>query len=155
MRAKRRMTGAEFDAVRELLSMSDKRIDGARLALVDGQTLQGVATIYECTRQAVSDAVSIVWKQHERYQASQRVAASSGVLLPPGWEQVTLIAPSALIARFRAEIAQAMPTFAETSAKAVVPAAGPAKRKAKASAAKNKAAGSKPAAKKPAVKKAK
>lgn len=33
----------------------------------------------------------------------------AGALLPPGWEQVTLIAPSHLIAKFRGEIAQASP----------------------------------------------
>lgn len=109
MRAKRRMTAAEFEAVRPLLNISDDRIKAARLALVDGQTLQAVGDQFGWSRQAVGDAVSVVWKKLEDYHESQRVAANAGALLPPGWEQVTLIAPSHLIAKFRSEIAQASP----------------------------------------------
>jgi len=109
MRAKRRMTAAEFEAVRPLLKISDDRIKAARLALVDGQTLQAIGDQFGWSRQAVGDAVSIVWKTLESYHESQRAAANAGALLPPGWEQVTLIAPSHLITKFRAEIAQASP----------------------------------------------
>lgn len=109
MRAKRRMTAAEFEAVRPLLNISDDRIKAARLALVDGQTLQAVGDQFGWSRQAVGDAVSVVWKKLEDYHESQRVAANAGALLPPGWEQVTLIAPIHLIAKFRSEIAQASP----------------------------------------------
>ena len=35
------------------------------------------------------------------------MAANAGALLPPGWEQVTLIAPVNLIGKFRREIAEA------------------------------------------------
>ena len=45
----------------------------------------------------------------ESYHQSQRAAANSGALLLPGWEQVILIAPSHLIARFRGAIAEASP----------------------------------------------
>lgn len=106
MRAKRRMTAADFEAVRPLLKMSADRAEAARLALVEGQTLQGVATVYGWSRQAVGDAVDAVWRVFGLYNESQRAAANAGALLPPGWEQVTLIAPSTLIARFRAEIAE-------------------------------------------------
>jgi len=106
MRAKRRMTGPEFDAIRPLLNISEDRVNAARAALVDGQTLQGVANLYGWgTRQAVGDAVRVVWETFEKYNESQRAAARAGTLLPPGWEQVTLIAPSHLIAAFRQQIA--------------------------------------------------
>lgn len=117
MRAKRRMTAAEFEAVRPLLKISDDRINAARSALVDGDTLQAVAEVYGWSRQAVGDAVNAVWRTYELYHESQRAAANAGALLPPGWEQVTLIAPSSLIAKFRAEIAQAAPSTDKASAK--------------------------------------
>jgi len=107
MREKKRISAAEFEAVRPLLKISDDRITAARAALVDGETLQAVGTRFGWSRQAVGDAVSIVWRTLESYHQSQRAAANAGALLPPGWEQVTLIAPSDLIAKFRGEIATA------------------------------------------------
>ena len=101
------MTGAEFDTLRPLLNISADRVAAARMALVDGQTFQTAASLYGWSRQAVGEAVDVVWKTMEKYHESQRAAANAGVLLPPGWEQVTLIAPSSLIAQFRAEIAKA------------------------------------------------
>lgn len=109
MRLKRRMTAAEFAAVRPLLNISADRIEAARLALVEGRTLQAVGDQYGWSRQAAGDAVSVVWKKLEDYRESQRAAANTGALLPPGWEQVTLIAPSHLIDKFRGEIARASP----------------------------------------------
>lgn len=109
MRAKRRMNAAEFEGVRPLLKISDDRIKAARLALVDGLTLQAIGDQFGWTRQAVGDAVSIVWKTLESYRESLRATANACASLPPGWEQVTLIAPSDLISKFREEIAQAAP----------------------------------------------
>jgi hypothetical protein len=114
MRAKRRMTVTDFEAVRPFLGISTERIDAARAVLVDGQTLQGAANPYGWTRQAVGDSVDVVWKAFEKWQESQRAAASAGTLLPPGWEEVKLIAPSRLIAQFRQMIAEA--SASETSA---------------------------------------
>lgn len=108
-RAKRRIISAEFDAVRPLLNISSDRIEAARLVLVEGKTLQAVGDKFECTRQAVGDTVNVVWRTLERYHESQRAAANAGALLPPGWEQVTLIAPTNLIDKFRAEIAKVAP----------------------------------------------
>lgn len=131
MKAKRRMTGTEFEALRPLLKISDDRVEAARLALVDGQTLQGVANLYGWSRQAVGDAVKVVWKTFEKYHESQRAAASAGTLMPPGWEQVTLIAPTSLIAKFRAEIADAAPAAGQAMTKktAAKKAAKPSKAK--------------------------
>jgi hypothetical protein len=103
------MTAAEFETVRPLLNISDDRIEAARLALVEGRTLQAVGDRFGWSRQAAGDAVGVVWKKLLDYREAQRVAANAGARTPPGWERVTLIAPSHLIARFRGEIALASP----------------------------------------------
>jgi hypothetical protein len=107
MRDKRRMTANEFEALRPLMSISKDRQDAARMALVDGQTLQGIGNIYKLTRQAVGSSVSAVWKVYERWQESQRAAAAASEAIPEGWERITIIAPSELIAKFRSEVTQA------------------------------------------------
>jgi hypothetical protein len=111
------MTGADFDALRPFLlgRISDDRVSAARLALVDGQTLQGVASIYGWTRQAVGDAVGVVWRIFEQYQESQAVAQADAV--PAGWKKVTLVAPVALIEKFRAEIAESGATLTVKASK--------------------------------------
>ena len=98
------MTAAEFEAVRPLLNISDERAQAARAALVEGQTLQAAANVYGWSRQAVGDAVGIVWRTRERYYASQRASANAETKLPNGWEKVVLIAPTHLIPKFRGEI---------------------------------------------------
>lgn len=103
--SKRRMTAVEFDAIRPLLNISPQRIEAARAALVDGLTLQAIATPNGWTRQAVNDAVTVVWNTLAKYRAAQSRSANAGVLLPPGWELVKLIAPTSLIDKFRSEIA--------------------------------------------------
>jgi hypothetical protein len=104
----RRLTAAQFDAVRPLTRITDKRAEVARLAMVDGQSLQGVADLHQTTRSYVSDAVRVIWEAYERFMESQRVASKGKQpLLPPGWEMVTLAAPSSLIAELRAMIAVA------------------------------------------------
>lgn len=122
-RIKRRMTAAEFDAVIPLIKISDKRRDAARMAMVDGMTFQAVADKLDCTRQAVDDAIGSVWRAYTRLNEAQRVAANAGTLLPPGWEQITLVAPTELIARFRAEIAEysQRQSPAQVSGKAAAP----------------------------------
>ena len=105
------MTEAEFEAVRPLLKISTERTEAARMALVEGQTLQAVGSLYGWSRQAVGDAVDNVWRVLESYRQSQRAEAEAGVLLPPGWEKVILIAPSHLIVKFRDEIARASPVL--------------------------------------------
>lgn len=103
--SKRRMTAAEFEALRPLLQgISQDRLNAARACLVDGIAQQAAATPYGWTRQAVNDAITVVWKTLQDYRAAQSKSANAGVLLPPGWEQVTLIAPTALIEKFRVEI---------------------------------------------------
>jgi hypothetical protein len=99
------MTAAEFEAIRPLLNISHERIDAARAALVDGVAQQTVAVPFGWTRQAVHDAVTVVWNTLVKYREGQSRSTNASVLLPPGWELVTLIAPSSLIEKFRIEIA--------------------------------------------------
>lgn len=104
----RRMTAADFDSVRPLLkNVSDDRAAAARAALVDGETLAVIAQRHGCSRSAVNGAVGTFWNRLEEYHEAQRAAAHAGLLVPPGWEVVTLVAPSALVTKFRAEIALA------------------------------------------------
>lgn len=107
MRIKRRMSAAEFNAVRPFLKISEDRIEAARRALVDGETLQAVGKHYGWSRQAVGDAVGVVWRAFADYRESQQATAAAVGHLPPGWDSVTLIAPHELIRKFREEISKA------------------------------------------------
>lgn len=114
MRIKRRMSSAEFKAVRPFLKISDERIEAARRALVDGETLQAVGSYYGWSRQAVGDSVNAVWRAFGDYQESQHASAAAAVgYLPPGWDQITLIAPNELIVKFRDEISKATKKLAK------------------------------------------
>ena len=73
--------------------------------MVDGLSQRVAAAPYGWTRQAVNDAVTAVWSKLQQYRTAQSKTENVGVLLPPGWEQVTLIAPTVLINKFRSEIA--------------------------------------------------
>ena len=112
------MSLQEFEAVLPLIKkISDQRREAAKAALVDGMSLATVAEACGWTRQAVNDAIRQVWAARERYHESQRATAQAGLLLPPGWEQVTLIAPSHMIERFRADIAKTSTDAPEPEAK--------------------------------------
>ncbi|AAF85625.1 transcriptional regulator (plasmid) [Xylella fastidiosa 9a5c] len=80
VRAKRRMTPAEFEAVRPFLNISDDRIKAARAALVEGQTFQSIGDRFGWSKQSVDQAVRVVWKTLEKYRQSQRAV--------PGWKQI-------------------------------------------------------------------
>lgn len=101
----RRLTAAQFDAAHGLARITEERAKLARLAMVEGQSLQGVADLHGRTKSYVSDAVRVIWDAHERFLESQRVVTAS--LLPPGWEIVTLAAPSAIVPELRARVAEA------------------------------------------------
>lgn len=107
MRVKRRMTAIEFETIRPFLKISDDRVKAARAAMVDGKTHQSIGDEFGWTKQAVGDSVSHVWHALQAYRESQAIAARLSGQLPPGWEQVSLIAPSELAAKFREEIALA------------------------------------------------
>lgn len=101
------MNACEFDALRPLMTISKERQDAARMALVDGQTLQGIGNIYKLTRQAVGKSVSDVWKVYERWQKSQRTAERAIENIPEGWERISIIAPREMIAKFKSEVSRA------------------------------------------------
>ena len=97
MSAGRRMTPAQFEMIQPLLRISDNRKKAARLALVDGVPLRLVGEQLGCSKQAVWDAVNIVWRTLNDYYKSQREEVNSETILPPGWARVTLVAPIYLI----------------------------------------------------------
>jgi hypothetical protein len=115
-RIKRRMTEADFDATRKLLkNISDERAAAARSALVDGETLAVIAERHSWSRQAVNNVVGTFWDKLGEYHEAQRAKTHAGVLVPPGWEIVTLIAPTALVEKFRQEIAALASSNAATA----------------------------------------
>ena len=92
------MTAAEFDAVTPLLPISRDRINAARAALFDDPASHRRPLWLDgAIRQR---AVTVVWKTLRAYRVAQSRSANAAVLLPPGWEQVTLIAPTELMSDF-------------------------------------------------------
>lgn len=116
-RIKKRMTAAEFEAVKPLLTMKPARLEGARLALVEGLTLAaaaervtnefGLSTGFH--RQSVGEAVTMVWAEFQKVAGAQAALSSGAGDVPEGWEKVTLVAPPYLVAKFREEIAKVAP----------------------------------------------
>lgn len=107
---KRRLTAEQFDAVRpHLKRLSAERIRAARMALVDDIPMQAIADYFGwSSRQTVSDAVTSIFAALARYEEARLVAdGTTGILAPPGWEAVTLLAPPELITRWRKELAHA------------------------------------------------
>lgn len=105
-RANPSLTPVEFEAARALLPNFDsKRLDAARLVLVNGMSSASVAEKYDVTRQAMASTVKVVVRAFEKYKEAQHAEAASTILIPAGWEQVTLIAPAYLIESFRRQIA--------------------------------------------------
>lgn len=106
MRNKKRMTAAEFDTVKPFLNISQERIAAAHRALVLDHKYIDIANDNNWSKQAVGSAVTAVWTAFDKYKESQKAANSAGMLLPAGWEQVTVIAPSHLIKELQAKIAK-------------------------------------------------
>lgn len=100
MPAKRRLTEREFASVRPLLRISPERQDAAYAILVANKSYTTVAAEYGCSRQSIGDAVNSVWDTYQRVLASQ-AAEEDDATIPPGWERVTLVAPTEIIAAFR------------------------------------------------------
>lgn len=105
------MTAVEFAALEPFLdNISTERLKAARLVLVDGMTYEGAAKVINLgwTRQAVADCVRVVRKAFQAFQKASAVAQSDKEI-PPGWERVTLVAPSELISDFYEQIAAHAP----------------------------------------------
>lgn len=118
-RSTRRMTEAEFAACLPFVkNVNADRIAAAKAALVDGESQVVIGARYGWTRQGVNICVDTLWEALKRYHAAQQ--AASNILMPPGWQQVTLTAPTWLIEKFRAEIA-ALPMGSADHAREVPP----------------------------------
>jgi hypothetical protein len=99
------MTPAEFASCAPYIkNISADRVEAARAALVDGETQAVIAARYGWTsRQAVNVCVDTLWQALQRAKEAQQLAGET--IIPPGWQQVTLIAPGWMIEKFRAELA--------------------------------------------------
>lgn len=104
-RTKRKTTEKEFNSVIPLLSISADRINAAKKVMVEGRTLQSVADEYSLSRQSIDGSITAVWSTIQKYREAQSATLNDGLIMPPGWEQVTLVAPKRLIDKFRLEIA--------------------------------------------------
>ena len=107
------MTAEQFDALRPYLTrMSKRRVDAARLALVEDRTLASIAKRFGWTsRQNVSDAINDVFAARARFEATEAVASRDRITPPPGWEAATLTAPPDFITRWRKELAAEFAKF--------------------------------------------
>lgn len=75
MSTKKRMTAAEFEAVRPFVKIAAQRVEAARAVMVDGATMIAVGKTYGWTKQAVDNAVRVVWSAYESYNQSKEVTA--------------------------------------------------------------------------------
>ena len=106
-RTKRKTTEKEFNSVIPLLSISPDRISAAKKVMVEGRTLQSVADEYGLSRQSIDGSITAVWSTIQKYRETQRATLTVELIMPPGWEQVTLVAPKQLIDKFRLELENA------------------------------------------------
>jgi predicted DNA-binding protein (UPF0251 family) len=103
---KRRLTAQEFETAKPYLRISADRLEAARLVMVDGLPAITAAERYGWTQPAVSQCTKKVREAFAKAEAAGNSStASRAIALPAGWEQITLIAPSFMIAKFRAELA--------------------------------------------------
>jgi len=130
-RKKELISKADFDAITPFLkNVSDERKLAAYQYLVEGKTGAAIAVQFNWTRAAVSDAAQTVRGFLESYQEARRISAAASALeVPPGWECVTLCAPTDLAAQLRATVAAKAPPGAETSAASEQPAKSKRQRK--------------------------
>lgn len=126
-KTQKRMTKAQFNAILPLLkNISEDRRRAAYLNMVEGKTFSEAAEPFNWSRQSAYQAAKAVWAVFERYSQAQSLAADDGTMPPPGWEKVTLVAPTTLLEDFRAAIAEAAANLPSASADPVqspVPAA--------------------------------
>lgn len=105
-RSTRRVSEFQFNAVVPHLSgLAPHRIENARKVMVDGVLLKDIAEQENISPNAISKLVRQVWETMERENI---VVADAPELIPPGWERVTLIAPSEYIAKVRDDFAAYM-----------------------------------------------
>ena len=110
--SKRRVTAEEFDSVLPQLGFAPAKIEAVRKAMVDGVPGVEVAREYRLAPQSLSISMARVWKllgkavaKAEAVEVEEESSVLGGLVLPPGWQQVTLIAPASMIEKIRADIA--------------------------------------------------
>jgi hypothetical protein len=106
-RKKELISKADFDAITPFLkNVSAERKLAAYQYLVEGKTGAAIATQFNWTRAAVADAAQAVKGFLESYQEARRISEAANTLaVPPGWECVTLCAPTELAEQLRAAVA--------------------------------------------------
>jgi hypothetical protein len=68
MKANKRLTAAEFAAIKPLLKISLERIDMAYLVLVEEQGFSEVGRLYSTDRRNVFKAVNVVLATYDKYK---------------------------------------------------------------------------------------
>jgi hypothetical protein len=128
--SKKRLSAADFDGLRPMLElvMSERRLAMARMAMVEGISGAEIGRQFDVSRQGVDDAVNFVLNVVKQAQKGQQAASEAVATILPGWEQITLVTPSQLVPRFRAEIAKHLPKEPKVKAKRSLPAKPGAKK---------------------------
>lgn len=115
---KKMISEQEFDFLKVYLkAIDEERINIAKDVLVYGLKPSEVAEKYGISRQRVSLNTARVWEAYEfdREVAEKRNLVTAAIhlsiekpnnnmIIPAGWEQVTLLAPSSLVNKFRLEV---------------------------------------------------
>ncbi|MEI7870309.1 MAG: TrfB-related DNA-binding protein [Candidatus Methylumidiphilus sp.] len=102
MRVIKRLTEAQFDSVRPFLRVSEKRIQSAYEAMVLGKSMTAISLEAGWCKQAVSKTVGVVWEAYQRLQKDPCTRKSKRLtLLPPGWTEVTLVAPDHVVEKIK------------------------------------------------------
>lgn len=120
--SKKQISEEEFNVLLVHLKTIDQvRLDMAKDVLVHGLKPSEVAKKYEVSPQRISMNTSVVWKayEYERELNEMRGLVTAAVhissekpknnlVVPAGWEQVTLLAPSSLVNKFRLEVQESI-----------------------------------------------
>jgi len=106
-REERRMSKAEFNAIRGMMKLSKDRTDAAYAVLVNGEGLKAVADQYGWTRQAVNGAVRSAMSALNKYRTAQEIEHNEiKARLPENWDLVSMAAPVDLIDKFRISVSR-------------------------------------------------
>lgn len=104
----RTASAKEFAEAVPFLRISADRIECARLAMVERVGGAAIAKQFNKSRPAVSGDVSAVWEVIVLMRGQKAAAVgspASSTLVPPGWEQVTIVAPSWMVQQISASLA--------------------------------------------------
>jgi transposase-like protein len=97
LRVQRRLTAEQFAGAARGLRLSERNLELARAAMVDGVPVSALADAAGVSRQAVSRAVVRIYAAH----LARRPA-------PVGWRSINVTVPPSMAERIEAEAAQAL-----------------------------------------------